>query len=438
MSQPQLAATESTTDWITEFDAVDPTYVLSPIRLTLLGRLPTELLELIIQCLARRDVARTARTGQKLRGLCERKLYSNVVVPYSRMNIDNRGQEEEMSELVGGEDTLWPLYNTLHQRPDLAQKIKAMDILATDHTIRIEADLSSALPGGVSFSNNIKFELNEAVMVAALLQILPEVKILTIQLVDTCGHHSTDRYYSDPAMKCVSTMFPGFDPLRSHLSPSAMLKKLTRLEWWGFDFHWVLARFPCLRDLWLMSPVRLIEDGAPDETNPAVTTLKLTFRSWLLDTGHEEHQRLTPFLAHFPSMKSLVICIRNRGARCSRMPTDVSRNNQGSFSHLLTRLDAVAPFLVKLEIEVDLVSVNDIWLGYVTPGAVFQQFRMLRSLKIPYQSLSVPRLSIGLTSCQRQPSSCLPLCSTSRLHTPRLPYTTGCCGFHLAAMDCQT
>jgi hypothetical protein len=44
-----------------------------------------------------------------------------------------------------------------------------MDILATDHTILIEADLSSALPGGVSFSNDIPFELNEAVMVAALL-----------------------------------------------------------------------------------------------------------------------------------------------------------------------------------------------------------------------------------------------------------------------------
>jgi hypothetical protein len=105
-----------------------------------------------------------------------------------------------------------------------------------------------------------------------------------------------------------------------------------------------------------MPPIRLIEDGAPDEINPAVTTLRLTFRSWLLDTGHEEHQRLTPFLAHFASVKSLVMCIRNKGARCSRMPTDVSRNNQGSFSHLLTRLDAVAPFLVKLEIEVGLLG----------------------------------------------------------------------------------
>jgi hypothetical protein len=46
MSQPQLASTESTTDWITEFDAVDPTYVLSPFELILLGRLPTEPLEL--------------------------------------------------------------------------------------------------------------------------------------------------------------------------------------------------------------------------------------------------------------------------------------------------------------------------------------------------------------------------------------------------------
>lgn len=65
-----------------------------------------------------------------------------------------------------------------------------------------------------------------------------------------------------------------------------MLQKLTCLEWWGFEFHWILARSPCLRNLRLISPVKLIEDGAPNETNSAVTTLRLTFRSWLLDTGH--------------------------------------------------------------------------------------------------------------------------------------------------------
>jgi hypothetical protein len=121
MSQPQLAATESTTDWITEFDAVDPTYVLSPFELIILGRLPTELLELIVQCLARSDVARTARTGQKLRDLCERKLYSNVVVPYSRIDVDNRGPEEEMPELVGGEDSCGR-YTTHRSRDPISPK----------------------------------------------------------------------------------------------------------------------------------------------------------------------------------------------------------------------------------------------------------------------------------------------------------------------------
>lgn len=114
------------------------------------------------------------------------------------------------------EKTLWPLYKTLAQRPDLAKKVKAMDILATDHTIRIDSNLSSLFPGGASFRKDIKIGLDEAVVVAALLQLLPEVEILTIQLVDYFCHDSSDRCCSDAAVNCVSKMFPGFDPLWLH------------------------------------------------------------------------------------------------------------------------------------------------------------------------------------------------------------------------------
>jgi hypothetical protein len=90
-----------------------------------------------------------------------------------------------------------------------------------------------------------------------------------------------------------------------------MLQKLTRLERWGFEFHWILARSPCLRDLSLMSPVKLLEDRTPGETNPAVTTLKLTFRSWVFLTEEPGHDNIKLFLAHFPSPKSLLICVKD-------------------------------------------------------------------------------------------------------------------------------
>jgi hypothetical protein len=53
MAQPHFVAMGLTTDWITEFDAVDPTYILSPFELTLLGRLPAELLGMVAQLAAK-------------------------------------------------------------------------------------------------------------------------------------------------------------------------------------------------------------------------------------------------------------------------------------------------------------------------------------------------------------------------------------------------
>jgi hypothetical protein len=68
---------------------------------------------------------------------------------------------------------------------------------------------------------------------------------------------------------------------------------------------------------------------------------------------------------------------------------DVDGRSQASFSHLATRLDAVAPFLTNFELQTNFHSDADHsrWLYYVTPGAGFQNFCMLRSLKIPYHCL---------------------------------------------------
>jgi hypothetical protein len=257
--------------------------------------------------------------------------------------------------------------------------------LANNDTIRVEADLSSAFLGSFSFNSNIPFEIKEIIIVAALLQHLPEVQVLTIQLGKCHRRYATNV----PVENCLSKRFPGFDSLRSHQIPSRMLQKLTRLEWWGFEFHWILARSPCLRDLLLMSPVKLVENRAPDKTNPVVTTLKLTFRSWILLTEEPDYDNIKLFLAHFPSLKSLLICVKDTGMQIEGSPFDVNDQSQASFSHLATRLDAVAPFLTNFELKTNFHGDADHsrWLYYVTPGAGFQNFCMLRSLKIPYHCL---------------------------------------------------
>jgi hypothetical protein len=237
MAQHQLAVTDSSADWITEFDAVDPTYDLSPFALTLLGRLPTELLAMIVWHLSRRDLAKIARASHKLLELAQRSLYSDILIPYWVTDMNHRGQEVDTDELQDGRWTLWLLHNTLVERPDLAKKVKTMDILATSHNILVDTKTSSIFPSGLPFATKVSFKIAEAIVVGAILHLLPEVDVLTIQYVKIPVRCQYDRYISPPAGCCVFAMFPGMSDHKQHLSPPLVLPKLTRLEWWCSDFH---------------------------------------------------------------------------------------------------------------------------------------------------------------------------------------------------------
>jgi hypothetical protein len=96
----------------------------------------------------------------------EHELYPKVVIPYRRIDDAAEGEERERETILTGEYTLWPLYKTLVQRPDLAKKVRVIDIFSNDDTIRIEANLSSAFPGSIPLSSDILFEINEIILVA--------------------------------------------------------------------------------------------------------------------------------------------------------------------------------------------------------------------------------------------------------------------------------
>jgi hypothetical protein len=88
-----------------------------------------------------------------------------------------------------------------------------------------------------------------------------------------------------------------------------------------------------------MSPAKLYRDKTPDETNTAVETLKLTFQSWVLLTGHTDHEYLRLFLAHFPSLRNLVISIKDFGERNEGSLEEVSAQSRedGSTSSIQLR-----------------------------------------------------------------------------------------------------
>lgn len=68
-------------EWITELDGIVEEYDCHPFAFTMLGRLPTELRQIVIDSLPRHDWVVTARVHSKLRDLVERNLYHDIEVP---------------------------------------------------------------------------------------------------------------------------------------------------------------------------------------------------------------------------------------------------------------------------------------------------------------------------------------------------------------------
>jgi hypothetical protein len=52
MAAVLTAAAQTAAPWITELDDIDPDYILSPVEYSLFGRLPTELLQIVVEHLS--------------------------------------------------------------------------------------------------------------------------------------------------------------------------------------------------------------------------------------------------------------------------------------------------------------------------------------------------------------------------------------------------
>jgi hypothetical protein len=90
---------------------------------TRLGRLPIELLQNVTRHLNKHDLTAVARISPELRTLAERRLYSDIHLPYV---VEDYGKRE------GDHMEHWPLRQTLSHWPDLAQRVSSMDIIAQD------------------------------------------------------------------------------------------------------------------------------------------------------------------------------------------------------------------------------------------------------------------------------------------------------------------
>ncbi|KAH7064287.1 hypothetical protein BKA63DRAFT_496637 [Paraphoma chrysanthemicola] len=386
MADFQLATAHSSTiPWINEFDTVDPSYTLSPFKFTVLGRLPSELLQSVIDRLTQCDLATLALVHPELRPLAERCLYKDIDIA----TIPPDGREMQLSLL----------YRTLMSRQDIAWQIRFVDIRVMLRSVSIDVPSATLFAGGVPFTSTVKIEATEPVLAGALLQQLFNVISLTICLTP---------YFSDVSKSrealmdhCLFRLFPDFDPRTAHLKPILGLQKLKEMFWHGSEFHWALAKLPCLDHPYLPRASRILADEAPFETIDTLKAFQFTARSSIIGSEPSQTEHLKPFLAHMSALETLHIQIADYetdDGDVDRRRNGLSLDNQVTFSILIAKLRPIATTLTHLPLDTCGLGDEDkatAWVKYVLPCDGFKHFTVLKALRIPYQALFGPTVLLS-------------------------------------------
>jgi hypothetical protein len=379
------AAAGADTDlhWLTDLDGIDMSWNVTAFHLSHLGRLPLELLEILVRYTSISDLPALARISPQLRGLAEQRLYSSI----------------DLSSLCKDPaEVLWPLHCTLVRRPDLAQIVEVFSGMVYDHFDAVEVDNSHIFPGDSHFCSTVKVSLNQMVVVGRIiLELLVNVKqvYLTLNQPQTPANErpntpSCKRLAHHPLSS--STFIPGFDNATAHQIQFPGLQKMTRLRFDGAEFHWALAKPPCLREIQLTRPCVILPDEAPDEVSTSVTRLDISARSEILTRSSRDYATFEAFLAHFPLLKDLQV--RTYDIDLDILPTSVLDSNEDeerSYATLIERFGPVAPTLNTLSMGVYKGKGNERhasnFLNGVRPAASFHHFKALKDLVVPQRCL---------------------------------------------------
>lgn len=247
----------------------------------LLGKLPNELLQNIVRHLYRSYLLAVTLVSSRLRALAERRLYTNIIMPYIP------GRDEYCT--TQGEKT-WYLYGTLSARSDLAARVKVLDLMVVDLDHAVNLPPSTFFTGGLPFTSDL-----EPLAAGALLQHLTELDFLVLCLgraTDELIHSGSEELM----LGCMGKVFPGFDAKTAHFRDLPMLRKVEHMDFHGDEFHWIMARGPNLWMLRLMNICTILADAAPEEITPSLKYLSMEFRSSVLNPSIGRYDDIVLFL----------------------------------------------------------------------------------------------------------------------------------------------
>lgn len=327
--------------------------------------------------LPKQDLLAVTRVDRTLQDLAHRSLYRTIKIPY----------------IAGDIDAIFFLNRTLDAHPELAPKIKRLDLTIMDRTMSIS--VSARKSADKSLAKKVTTHTSEPIQIRKLLEHVIHVEHLSLELLSDPNGIGMARLKKD----CVAELFPGFNPLTAHLNPPAILQKVLEMCYRGEDFHWIMARSPCLRKLEVDGLCRILADGAPEETNPALKSFSLMYRSAILNPNVDCFDTLTPFLAHFPSLESLKIQVEDdpRTRYSSSNRDNINENSSaGTYSLLVTRLEPGSKMLTTLDLAVDPCSEPHYleYMHYIIPRDGFRGVTALKNLYVPHNWLFGPVVNV--------------------------------------------
>ena len=324
MTEP---AADPAATWLTELDGTDTPRNITAFEHSSFGKIPNELLRNIIQYVPKRYLPALARISPVLRELAEERLYQHIIL---------RGLTE--TYLYYNEKVIWPLYRTLVSRPDLADRVSIFEYTAHEKKDRIEVCIFALSLHDRSLYSVAKTSLNQTTLLGSIvLKRIPNVDKVCLKLFGASTNTDESSTLPDP----LRLLMPVFDRVTAHTLHFAGLQNLTKLDFSGCQFHWTLAKLPCLRWLRLSRPCYMLNDEAPNEFSTSVTRLEMCVLVDILRSRSPFYFFFRAFLAHFPALLELKLTIY---VLC---PDNIwgPDTEEKSYETLLQRLSPVASYL---------------------------------------------------------------------------------------------
>lgn len=209
----------------------------------------------------------------------------------------------------------------------------------------------------------------------------------------------TDEIKGTPEMLCpliqdsISSLFPGFDRETAHLADPPILPNLKYLDLNGGEIHWALVKGRKLEVLHLSRPCWFMPDETPHEVSQSLVDFWFTSPSSILNPSSVQAEELRSFLAHFPSLRNMMVAIEDQSHDRQHTDTgfDITPEMHGSFAILLRALEPVETSLETLWVLSD--TEEEDWIDYLPffqPCEGFKKITSLISLTISYGVLFGP------------------------------------------------